>query len=58
MDVMRLFNLFNGPKSADREIRLGLLENWPQFALLVALNLFVGGMIGLERTILPVLAES
>ena len=51
MDVMRLFNLFNGPKSADREIRLGLLENWPQFARLVALNLFVGGMIGLERTV-------
>jgi MFS family permease len=55
---MRLFNLFQGPKSADREIRLGLLENWHQFALLVALNLFVGGMIGLERTILPVLAEA
>jgi MFS family permease len=55
---MRLFNLFQGPKSADREIRLGLLENWHQFALLLALNLFVGGMIGLERTILPVLAEA
>jgi len=35
-----------------------LLENWHQFALLVALNMFVGGMIGLERTIRPVLAES
>ena len=35
-----------------------MLENWRQFALLVALNMFVGGMIGLERTILPVLAES
>lgn len=35
-----------------------MLENWHQFALLVALNMFVGGMIGLERTILPVLAES
>ena len=48
---MRLFTLFNGPKSADREIRLGLLENCPQFALLVALNLFVSVMIGLERTV-------
>ena len=56
--MTHLFNLLKGPKSADREIRLGLLENWHQFALLVALNMFVGGMIGLERTILPVLAES
>jgi MFS family permease len=58
LDVTHLFNLLKGPKPADREIRLGLLENWHQFALLVALNMFVGGMIGLERTILPVLAES
>ncbi|GAA4368727.1 MFS transporter [Hymenobacter saemangeumensis] len=37
--------------------RLGLRENWPQFALLVLVNAFVGGMVGLERTILPRLAE-
>ena len=55
---MRLFDLFQGRKSVDRELRLGLMENWRQFSLLVALNLFVGGMIGLERTILPVLAEA
>ena len=55
---MRLFDLFLGRKSVDRELRLGLVENWRQFSLLVALNLFVGGMIGLERTILPVLAEA
>jgi MFS family permease len=55
---MRLFDLFQGRKSVDRELRLGLMENWHQFSLLVALNLFVGGMIGLERTILPVLAEA
>lgn len=36
---------------------LGLRANWQQFALLVAVNAFVGGMIGLERTILPLLAE-
>lgn len=36
---------------------LGLRENWPQFTLLVIINAFVGGMIGLERTLLPELAE-
>ena len=39
------------------QIRLGLRENWPQFALLVLINAFVGGMVGLERTIVPLLAE-
>jgi hypothetical protein len=38
------------------EVRLGLGENWRQFALLVAVNAFVGGMIGLERSVLPLLA--
>jgi MFS family permease len=37
--------------------RLGLAANWRQFALLVVVNAFVGGMVGLERSILPVLAE-
>ncbi len=37
--------------------RLGLRENWQQFSLLVLINAFVGAMIGLERTILPLLAE-
>ncbi len=37
--------------------RLGLRENLPQFALLVLVNAFVGGMVGLERAILPALAE-
>ena len=36
---------------------LGLKENWKQFVLLVIVNAFVGGMIGLERSILPELAE-
>ncbi len=39
------------------EKKLGLKENWQQFALLVGINAFVGGMIGLERNILPQLAE-
>lgn len=37
---------------------LGLKENWKQFTLLVIINGFVGGMVGLERTILPQLAEA
>jgi MFS family permease len=37
--------------------RLGLAGNWRQFALLVVVNAFVGAMVGLERSILPALAE-
>lgn len=40
-----------------KEIRLGLRNNWRQFTLLVIVNSFVGGMVGLERSILPELAE-
>lgn len=39
------------------QIKLGLKENWRQFTLLVIINGFVGAMVGLERTILPQLAE-
>ena len=39
------------------EPRLGLRENLPQFSLLVLLNAFVGAMVGLERTVLPLLGE-
>jgi MFS family permease len=38
-------------------VRLGLWENRAQFALLVVVNAFVGAMIGMERSILPALAE-
>jgi MFS family permease len=38
--------------------QLGLKENWQQFTLLVLVNAFVGGMVGLERSILPQLAEN
>ena len=41
----------------EREIKHGLNYNWKQFLLLVIVNVFVGGMVGLERTILPQLAE-
>ncbi|MBL8092424.1 MAG: hypothetical protein JNJ43_18975, partial [Anaerolineales bacterium] len=36
---------------------LGLRQNLRQFILLVIVNAFVGGMIGLERSILPLIAE-
>ncbi|MEV4330920.1 MFS transporter [Streptomyces sp. NPDC049597] len=38
-------------------IRLGLRANIAQFTLLVAVNALVGGMLGQERTVLPLLAE-
>lgn len=38
--------------------KLGLKQNWKQFTLLVIINAFVGGMVGLERTILPEIAEA
>lgn len=40
------------------DVQLGLKENKQQFILLIIVNAFVGGMIGLERTILPQLAEA
>src|SRR5574339_1099980 len=36
---------------------LGLRANLPQFSLLVVVNAFVGAMVGMERTILPPIAE-
>jgi len=39
------------------EARLGLRENLAQFSLLVLVNAFVGAMVGMERTILPPIAE-
>ena len=40
-----------------KDIRLGLRENAFQFSILVVVNAFVGAMIGLERTLLPEIAE-
>ncbi len=42
----------------ETSVKLGLKENWKQFTLLVIINAFVGGMIGLERTIIPQIAEA
>jgi MFS family permease len=38
-------------------ITLGLRANWRQFTLLVVINAFVGAMVGLERTVVPLIAE-
>jgi MFS family permease len=45
------------PVHRERPIQLGLRENLAQFLLLVGVNALVGGMIGQERTVLPLLAE-
>src|SRR5437016_2388762 len=39
-------------------IQLGLGANWRQFALLVVVNAFVGAMVGLERTVVPLIARA
>ncbi|MDE0883439.1 MAG: MFS transporter [Myxococcota bacterium] len=43
--------------NSPNNIRLGLRENLGQFSLLVLVNAFVGAMVGMERSILPALAE-
>ncbi|HEX4888043.1 MAG TPA: MFS transporter [Luteibaculaceae bacterium] len=44
--------------STKSEVTMGLRENWKQFSLLVLINALVGGMVGMERTILPAYAEA
>ena len=44
-------------RAGPARIQLGLRENLAQFTLLVVVNAFVGAMVGIERTILPPLAE-
>jgi MFS family permease len=44
-------------KPGDSPVRLGLKENWPQFALLMLVNAFVGGMVGMERTVVPLIGS-
>jgi MFS family permease len=53
---MHSANAANGAPAV-RPIRLGMRANWRQFSLLVLINAFVGAMIGMERTILPTIAE-
>jgi MFS family permease len=40
------------------QVRLGLRDNLAQFSLLVAVNAFVGAMVGLERSTLPLIGEA
>jgi MFS family permease len=47
----------NRTAPAPAGVRLGLWTNLPQFVLLVIVNAFVGAMVGLERSILPAIAE-
>src|ERR1043166_3132431 len=44
-----------GPNTAP--LVLGLRQNWAQFSLRVLVNAFVGGMVGADRVVLPLLAE-
>ena len=43
--------------ASSRGVRLGLKENWRQFAMLVLVNAFVGGMVGIERTVVPLVGS-
>jgi MFS family permease len=43
--------------SDETTVRLGLKENWQQFSLLVLINAFVGGMVGIERTVVPLIGS-
>ncbi|MDP3740032.1 MAG: MFS transporter [Hyphomonadaceae bacterium] len=46
-----------GPGKDPGRIALGLRANWRQFALLVLINAFVGGMVGIERTVVPLIGS-
>jgi len=46
------------PTKNEAPIRLGLRANAGQFALLVGVNALVGGMVGQERTVVPLLATN
>src|SRR5256885_466161 len=45
------------PQGVPSVVQLGLRANWQQFTLLVVVNAFVGGMVGLERSIVPLLGQ-
>jgi MFS family permease len=44
-----------GTADAPRAVALGIRANLGQFLLLILLNAFVGGMVGLERTVVPLI---
>jgi len=44
-------------QSVRTDIALGLRANWQQFSLLVLINAFVGGMVGLQSTVVPLIGS-
>lgn len=44
-------------RGSSQQVRLGLRENLGQFSLLMLVNAFVGGMVGLERTVVPLIGS-
>jgi len=46
------------PPTLSPNVTLGLGANWRQFTLLVVVNAFVGAMVGLERTVVPLIASA
>src|SRR5436309_14070809 len=54
---MQSLNSATDAPGKSSEIRLGLRENVSQFSLLVLINVFVGMMVGLERTVVPLIGE-
>jgi MFS family permease len=45
----------SAPQTSNPSVKLGLRQNWQQFSLLVVINAFVGGMVGIERTVVPLI---
>ena len=46
------------PLKEESPLQLGLKENWQQFCLLLLINAFVGGMVGIERTVVPLIGAT
>src|SRR5258706_12427955 len=44
-------------RNEGKPLALGLRANVAQFSLLVVVNAFVGAMVGMERSVLPAMAE-
>lgn len=45
-------------QQSGKEFRLGLTQNYQQFALLVFVNMLVGAVLGVERAVLPLMAQA
>ena len=47
----------NGGNDKDVTIKQGLLQNLSQFVILIVVNAFVGAMVGLEQTVVPLIGK-